>query len=234
MDEFDNMIEKYRRELMEFSKNNPTPAEKCSAECNRKTEDIESYNHETVIEEDESVRTDGKGAETISKSAQATAMPAKSNMLTEDYKAPQFDSYADFISANPQNGLLRVQVFAAGQAFPIANARVTVALELKNESHQIFDGLTDINGIVDNIKLPAPSAEMSQTPSESAALPYSSYTTYVEHPDFVDAEFINVPVFAGIKSIQSVELIPNVNVGNQPQMAEINEGESFTRLKGAY
>ncbi len=242
MEEFDNIIEKYRRELLEFSKNNPMREEKCDGQCDSETNDAEQPEFSAVNAVSKTESFDGFDAEDVQNNtetadARSTVQNTEDNtansIQSEEYKAPQFDNYDDFLRNNPQSGLLRVQVFAAGQAFPVVNARVVVVLELKNGSRQMFDGLTDINGIVDNIKLPAPSAEMSQSPTESPVLPYSSYTTYIEHPEFVNAEFINVPVFAGIKSIQSVELIPTVNVGNQPQIAELNEGESFTRLKGA-
>lgn len=243
MDEFDKIIEKYRLELMEFSKSNPSPTIKCDKDCKDNTAET------TTQEEPETITVvaeEGESEETIEPVTEETAVIENNEAMqviapvaeavhsaeNAEYRAPQFENYEDFIKNNPQRGSLKVQVFAAGQAFPIVNAKVAVVLELKNGTREMFSGLTDINGIADNISLPAPDVDMSQQPSVTPALPYASYTTYVEHPDFVDEVFTNVPVFAGIKSIQGVELIPRVNLGTQPNRIEQNEGESFTRLKG--
>lgn len=221
MDEFEKIVEKYRRELMEFSKscgNNITD----DAECEKNPPDKSAA---------ESEESEEKG------SVSDTAVPVQdsektSNSDSAGYSVPRFSDYDDFIKNNSQSGVLRVQAFAAGRVFPVASAKITVALELRNETREMFEGLSDINGIIDNIPLPAPEREMSQTPSESAVLPYSSYTIYVEHPDFVSAVFRDVPVFSGTKSIQGVELIPLVSAGGEPSAVIEDESESFSRLKG--
>lgn len=235
MDNFDNLIEKYRRELMEFSKNNPASEETVEASAEFKEGAIptasmninikdETVEYEKISEKSEEIEAISTATEPTEKAVEPTQ--------SSNYVAPQFADYNEFLKNNPQSGSLKVQVFAADQAFPIPNARITIVLELLNGPREMYDGLTDMNGIIDNIKLPAPDAEMSQEPSSTQALPYSTYTTYVEHPDFVNEKFTNVPVFPGIKSIQGVELISRVNTGNQPESVVQNEGELFTRLKG--
>ena len=154
-------------------------------------------------------------------------------MQVNTFPVPKFDSYDEFLKANPQSGTMRVQVYAAGQTFPIANADVTLFLELTNGRYDIFEGLTDINGVIDGIILPAPSREMSQSPSDTPVLPYSSYGLTVRHPDFADAVFTDIPVFSGIKSIQGVELVPLISDGREPAVTETDESDSFSRVKGA-
>lgn len=248
MDDFDNLIEKYRRELIELSKNNPI-AEESTETSTASEEEAVSAASVNIITNDKIENTEECCSEAgnptvetneIKETESASTAPVEVEPLTRvadneqvsTYVAPQFADYDEFLKNNPQSGSLKVQVYAANQAFPIPNARVTVVLELLNGSREMFDGLTDINGIIDNIKLPAPDAEMSQAPSNTGVLPYSTYTTYIEHPDFVNEKFTNVPVFPGIKSIQGVELISRVNYGNQPESIVQNEGESFARLKG--
>lgn len=235
MEDFDKLIEKYRSELIEFSKSNPIPDEviESSAEIE---EAVPAANDNVNTNcETEKIEECDASPDKLTEVTAEEDEPITNNIESEKtgvYVAPQFADYAEFIKNNPQSGSLRVQVSAANEAFPIPNARVTVVLELLNGPREMYDGLTDINGIIDNIKLPAPDSEMSQSPSSSGVLPYSTYTTYVEHPDFVKEKFTNVPVFSGIKSIQGVELISRVNYGNQPESIVQNEGESFTRLKG--
>ncbi|MCQ2471142.1 MAG: hypothetical protein MJ147_03800 [Clostridia bacterium] len=246
MDDFDNLIERYRRELMEFSKNNcskPAVSEQKSnqeeicTECKVmpvEKEQILPVNTQPKEEADtHEMLTDTADTETEkAEKAEVDYSQASRENSVGNMAVPKFRNYEEFLRNNPQNGSLKVQVFAADHAFPVPSARVVVVLELLNGTREFFDGLTDINGIVDDIILPAPARENSQSPSDSPALPYASYTTYVEHPDFVDARYTDVPVFAGIKSIQGVELIPLVSVGNEPKYVETDEGNSFERLKG--
>ncbi len=252
MDDFDNLIERYRRELMEFSKNNcskPAVSEPKSNQKDNATQaEICTECKVIPVEKEQILPVNTQPKEEADFDEMPADIPATETENAENVKVdysqaanensvgnatvPKFKNYEEFIRNNPQNGSLKVQVFAADHAFPVPSARVVVVLELQNGTREFFDGLTDINGIVDDIILPAPARENSQSPSESPALPYSSYTTYVEHPDFVDARYTDVPVFAGIKSIQGVELIPLVSVGNEPKFVETDESNSFERLKG--
>lgn len=111
---------------------------------------------------------------------------------------------------NTGYGALRVQVYAADQTYPIAAANVAVT---QCESDDIlFQGYTDTSGIVDDIILPAPSKEMSGSPTQMK--PYAQYDLNVSHPRFKSRRYINVPVFEGKKSVQTVQLVPNDNNGN--------------------
>ena len=63
-------------------------------------------------------------------------------------------------------------------------------------------------------------------------MPFAVYTTTIEHPDFVNAKFINVPVFPGIESIQAVNLVPLVRTGQEPTPNAVYEIEPFYRVRG--
>lgn len=219
MDEIEKLIEKYRMELIEFSKSCP-----CA----------DSYG-EAGGETDDNTELTEKAEDEASVPVSSEIIPVRNtadNISEENYTAPEFDSYEDFIKGNPQSGSLKFQIYAADMAFPVQSARVTVVLELKNESREIFDGLTDINGIIDSITLPAPDKDNSQSPQQSSALPYSSYTAYIEHPEFVRIKITNIPIFSGIKTIQNTEMVPLVGAGTEPARIEENDGEAFLRLKG--
>ena len=245
MDEFENLIEKYRRELVEFSKSNPSAAKDEMTDCENGEsalpENENSLRGEIPNSENEAAPETEQGAEykpemnekEIYTQSEGDTSPFSDEKTADDRSVPKFSTYEDFIKNNPQTGSLRFQVYAANQAFPVPSARVTVVLELESETRELFDGLTDINGVIDDIVLPAPDRMMSQSPSDSPALPYSSYTAVVEHPEFAGAKFTDIPVFSGIKSVQGVELIPLVSVGNEPQMTDTQENGAFPRIKGA-
>ncbi len=101
-------------------------------------------------------------------------------------------------------GTLKVQVFAAQQVYPISSARVLV--RRSGEDPIIFEGYTDSSGIVDNIKLPTPGKSLSGSPSRLK--PYSQYDVFVTQPNFVSRNYLGVPVFSGVESIQTVRLVP--------------------------
>lgn len=134
-------------------------------------------------------------------------------------------SINDFLAANTESGTLKVEAFASDRAFGIPSARVMVFLGLPGGNTAVFDGLTDINGSTESIRLPAPPKSISQSPQTGAnqKLPYAVYSVYVEHPDFVRSVFTNVPVFSGIESIQPVRMLAKAVGLEEPEPIVVDE-----------
>lgn len=147
-----------------------------------------------------------------------------SEKATSDQRA-RCRSINDFLAANNESGSLRVEAYASDRAFSVPSARVMVFIELPEGNVAVFDGLTDINGSTESIRLPAPPKEISQSPrSESnPRLPYAVYSVYVEHPDYVRAVFTNVPVFSGIESIQPVRMLAKSAGLDEPEPIVVDE-----------
>lgn len=120
----------------------------------------------------------------------------------------QYKTLEEFRSANAKKGFLKVQVFSGDRTFPITNARVLVTRQINGKPHIFFDKRTDNSGIVNGLELPAPDKILSLQPSDTA--PYSTFDISVEHPDFIGASFVSVPVFDGIESIQPARMLPKV------------------------
>ncbi len=209
MNDIENIIKRYQQELLEFSSQNQTKSPSVVPVVSSDVE--EAPIDETFVE---------------------NSLPAIEQAQQYDY-LQQYDTYDDFLSENSSNGLLRVQVFGGNQFFPIPGARVTVSLTLSNGTGvEQFDGLTDINGVVDNISLPAPPAALSQSPNVSEQRPFSYYTVEVEHPRYAASRFLNVPVFSDVKSVQNVQLVPLINSGSQPDTTVQLRAEPFLKLRG--
>lgn len=193
MRELEKMIEKYRQELVEFSKQSPVADE------------------EVFRPEEENVAP-----------VMANALPFVSNAgaaeETEFYK-----SFEDFQNKNPAKGSMRVQVTSGGRSYPIINAIVKVSVPLETGDREIYSGYTDINGVVDNISLPAPDSSYSLDEQNTTVEPYAVYEVTVTHPDFAKSEFFNVPVFANIKAIQPARLVPLTETGGEPGTFNIPE-----------
>lgn len=187
------MIEKYRRELVEFSGQS-------------------SFAEESAVEEKEPDFAP----------VMANALPFIGN-VGADQETEFYKNFEDFQNKNPSKGSMRVQVTSGGRSYPIINAIVKVSVPLETGDREIYSGYTDINGIVDNIVLPAPDSSYSLDEQNTTAEPYAVYEVTVTHPDFAKSEFFNVPVFANIKAIQPARLVPLTETGGEPGTVNIPE-----------
>lgn len=131
----------------------------------------------------------------------------------------------DYLEANNENGTLKVETFAGERAFGVGSTRVMIFLELPSGNVAVFDGITDINGVSDIVRLPAPPKSLSQSPQtgENPRLPYAVYSVYVEHPNYVRAVFTNVPVFSGIESVQPVRMLAKAAGIQEPEPIVVDE-----------
>lgn len=192
MHDLEKMIEKYRQELYEFSKQNTADAQ----EFSKDSDDIAP--------------------------AMANALPFVSNVGGNE-ETDKYKNYEDFERKNPAKGSMRVQVTGGGRSFPIINAVVKVRVPLETGDREIYSGYTDINGVVDNIVLPAPDSSYSFDENNTTVAPYAVYEVTVTHPGFAKSEFFNVPVFADIKAIQPARMVPLTQTGEEPGTVTIPE-----------
>ena len=107
--------------------------------------------------------------------------------------------YRSFLRENPGRGMLKVQATKASGAYPVSGLRVALVKDFDGREHVFFSGLTDANGIIDGIELPAPPVENSL----EYALPdkAATYLLRTFSPDYADSRR-TVEIFSGIKTIQ--------------------------------
>lgn len=115
-------------------------------------------------------------------------------------------------------GALKVQVFMANRAYPVSSAHVVITG--KDNKKVYFDGYTNTNGIVGSLLLPAPKKVFSQSPQENP--PYAQYDITVFHPMFQKRQYLGVPVFSGVESIQNIQLLP---LGTDESDTDVTESE---------
>ncbi len=109
----------------------------------------------------------------------------------------------------PQNstGMLAVQVFIADRAIPVEDANVIISKQLPEGGEELIRILkTDASGTTETVELPAPPEANSLAPGNSEK--FYTYNIRVDRMGYYTVENMNVPVFAGNKSIQPVALIP--------------------------
>ncbi|MBP5209899.1 MAG: hypothetical protein J6125_03450 [Clostridia bacterium] len=114
---------------------------------------------------------------------------------------------------NPPIGWMTVRTLTAGGALPLAGVNVTVTGNDPGNREVVFDTLTDASGKTERLPLPVPEAELSETPGNPA--PYATYNVLVQTPGYYMHESRAVPVFEGITSIQTVEMIPRSFAGDR-------------------
>lgn len=104
------------------------------------------------------------------------------------------------------NGMLIVQVFTADQTLPVSDATVMVSKSGEEGETLVRMMKTDKNGKTEAIKLPAPPAENSLTPGNTDL--FNKYNIRVDYPRYYTTENLDVPIFEGQTSIQSISLVP--------------------------
>lgn len=208
LNSFDLMMERYKKELVD---------------ANRRSMEQELLNQSGSLPLEAVDETQAEAADPAPALQQAEDEPTVSVLaevqtdMPSETKAPP-ETGTDMIredamsreappEPDPEDnsfGTLKVQVFAAQQVYPISSARVIV--RPGGEDKIIFEGYTDSSGIVDNIRLPSPGKSLSEQPN--SVKPYSQYDVFVTQPNFVSRNYLGVPVFPGVESIQTVRLVP--------------------------
>ena len=197
-------MEKYRQEMMKLygkstSKNDTVP--------------VQEKIQETVPSDNENItETEIPQIQEIS--------PSEISDINERYPEPVLDEINENSSDTKLNdgeynkrsnydsiGWISVNVRTAENASPVENASVVITS--MNNGNLIFEatGVTDESGQIKKIALPAPSASLSLD-SENLIKPYSVYDISVYADGFFRERSVDVPVFAGITSVQQFNMVP--------------------------
>ena len=115
--------------------------------------------------------------------------------------------YADEESLGNAKGYILVNVRTADEASPVEGAEVLVTAVVDGARMIIASGLTDSSGTTRKIEVPVPDVEHSLRPG-SPERPYNLFDVSVSADGFFNARSVDVPVFAGITSVQNFSMIP--------------------------
>ena len=120
------------------------------------------------------------------------------------------------------HGYIIIKATTAGGALPVENAIVTIR---DLEDRIISVSFTDRSGLTQKVKVLAPPKSNSQSPG-SALPPFYAYNIDTDKEGYISVRDVDVPVYPGITSVQSVELIPlsEGNEGNKEGTVIYNEG----------
>ena len=107
-------------------------------------------------------------------------------------------------------GYMIVRVTTARGAIPLEGAVVMVGNYVSEPEEGRGDIMatykTDRSGVTEKFALPAPSRALSMSPGNGKS--YQTYNLSVSKDGYFTQSYINAPVFDGITSIQSADMIP--------------------------
>lgn len=113
---------------------------------------------------------------------------------------------ADSMQDLTGTGQLRVATLSGDGAFPVEGSTVTVAVRRNGREQLAYLLVTDESGETPTVSLPAPPASLSQQPGD--VQPFTVVDIRVLANGYFRAEMRNVPIFAGVTSLQTFQLIP--------------------------
>ena len=190
-------MEKYRQEMMKLygkstSKNDTVPVQETAPSDNENITETEIPQIQEISLSDINERYPEPVLDEINENSSDTKLNDG-----EYNKRSNYDSI----------GWISVNVRTAENASPVENASVVITS--MNNGNLIFEatGVTDESGQIKKIALPAPSASLSLD-SENLIKPYSVYDISVYADGFFRERSVDVPVFAGITSVQQFNMVP--------------------------
>ncbi len=138
--------------------------------------------------------------------------------------ATEADDKANFQDGN---GGLQINVTAFDRLYPVPNVSVTVFTGTPENMTVVENGITDQSGksIIFNLKTPLKS--QSQQAEHDGGLPYSEYNISVKSDGYVPQIIMNIPVFSGVVSLQSIDLLPISAAGGHTSTQIIDEENKY-------
>lgn len=121
-------------------------------------------------------------------------------------ESPFRPEYEEYVRRYPGRGTLKVQISVARGAYPIKNVMVDVAQIYNGVRYSLYNDVTDISGIVDNMVLPARSIET--TLNYDDVEPEAEYIITIFHPDFEEITDCTVVIHDKIETILPISLVP--------------------------
>ncbi|MDR0992397.1 MAG: hypothetical protein LBL87_05800 [Ruminococcus sp.] len=113
----------------------------------------------------------------------------------------------EFAEDEMGTGYLRVQVHTANRAIPVPDAMLIITEETPLGRKLVKMSITDENGYSDLIPLEVPILPLEEFPNPEQK-PYRDYRLSAFADGYYIVPRIEVPIFANVKSLQSVEMVP--------------------------
>jgi len=159
--------------------------------------------------------------------------------LIEKYKAEMLEMYKKKNKAvktdvfpvkrsgfSDVEGGLITMVTTLRNLYPVPNAKVTVFTGNIENKEIIDSDFTDQSGRTKTFLLNTPSKAISLD-ENSTQPPYSTYNVLVEADGYLDNIHLNIPVFSGVTSLQSADLLLRETSGQSKGPQVFDEFERY-------
>lgn len=117
--------------------------------------------------------------------------------------------YQDFIDKNPDLGYLKIKAFTAQEAIPVVNTEVIITKDIGSYKVIFYRGKTDINGMINNIVLPAPK-HIKSTSNETPE--YTLYELNALREGYEAIKEYQIGMLGNVKVIQYIKMVPIIEV----------------------
>lgn len=132
---------------------------------------------------------------------------------------------AQVILPDSKGGLI-VVVTTIRELYPVENARVTIFTGNAQNMQTVDFDSTDQSGRTKRFILDTPPKSLSLN-SGNTQLPYSRYNILIEADGYISNLYYDVPVFSGITSIQSTNVMLSETAGVNKSPIIFNESQQF-------
>ena len=123
-------------------------------------------------------------------------------------------------------GGLIVRVTTLKGLYPVEGAAVTVYTDDGTERTEYASMTTDESGKTETIQLAAPNKLLSESAGASAQ-PYSRYNISVLANGYIENIHMNVPVFDGVVSVQTADLLSVAAAGDNLEPRVFDESRRY-------
>ena len=117
------------------------------------------------------------------------------------------DQFFQSNAKNTEEGWIQVIVRKGDNTYPIPDASIIINSTEDGQLKLISNTMTDESGKTELIAVPAPNVSYSLE-SDNKVRPYALYNVSVFADGYFREKSVNVPVFAGITSVQQFNLVP--------------------------
>ncbi len=118
----------------------------------------------------------------------------------ENFKKTDF--YNQFILDNPDVGYLKIQAFTAYEAIPISDVDVIITKDIGDYRVVFYEGKTDVDGIINDIMLPAPKTVTSSDVEPS----YTLYDLTCISYGYETIKNYSIGMFGDVRVLQYVKM----------------------------
>ena len=156
----------------------------------------------------------------------AKAVPANAPVNTTPQPMPSVPEQENEYAPETDTGKLIAVVTTLRSLYPLNNANVRIFTGDFDNMQIVAEGKTDQSGKTEEFILKAPSKSLSLN-SQNEETPYALYNMQVSAEGYLDNIHLNIPVFSGITSIQSSNMMLLETAGKDKGPQIFDEAQNY-------